>query len=376
MSPSTESSPESAPLLVAMSGGVDSSVAAALLHAQGIPIQGAYMKNWINEENIIGDCPWEQDIVDARAAAEAIGIPFRVVNLMHEYRARVVDYLVDGYRRGLTPNPDVMCNREIKFGVFLDYALREGYRGVATGHYARLETAPDGQPRLLEGLDKNKDQSYFLALLRSRQLQRAHFPIGGLPKPRVRELALGYGLPNATKKDSQGICFIGEVRMSDFLEKFIPAEPGPIVSLEGKVLGKHRGLHFYTIGQRRGIGVASNTFGEAFVVLEKRSATNELVIGFDQVETPGLYAHACEIEHLSWTRDPLPAGQPSEIQARVRYRSPKVACHYLPLEKGRARLEFAEPVRALALGQICALHAGPEGEELIGGGVFSKVETA
>jgi tRNA-specific 2-thiouridylase len=356
-----------------MSGGVDSAVAAALLHREGVPIVGAYMKNWINEENVIGNCPWEQDIEDARAAADAIGIPFRVVNLMKEYRARVVDYLLEGYRRGLTPNPDVMCNREIKFGVFLDYALREGYRGVATGHYARLEPAPDGRPRLLEGLDKNKDQSYFLALLQEHQLRYAQFPIGGLPKPRVRELAAEFGLPVAAKKDSQGICFIGEVKMSDFLEKFIDARPGPIVNQSGKVLGEHRGLHFYTIGQRRGVRVPSNTFGEAYVVLEKRADTNELVIGFDNPETPGLYASACEVEGITWTRDPLPGE--AEILARVRYRAPKVACRYVPLpgpEPGRARLEFAEPVRALAIGQICALHLG---EELVGGGVFGRVET-
>ena len=249
-------------ILVALSGGVDSSVAALLLRRAGHDVAGAYMKNWINEENIAGDCPWQRDIEDARAVADHLGIEFRVVNLMRDYRERIVQYLLDGYARGLTPNPDVMCNREIKFGVFRAWARDHGFTAVATGHYARrVERAGPG-PRhaLLEGADKNKDQSYFLALLQPEQLADARFPIGDLAKPELRALAREAGLPTAEKKDSQGICFIGEVKMADFLRAYVPDAPGPIVRADdGRVLGEHRGLHFYTLGQRKGIGVPSNT---------------------------------------------------------------------------------------------------------------------
>ena len=207
-----------------MSGGVDSSVAALVLQRQGVPIVGAYMKNWINEDEIIGHCPWQQDIDDARAVCDRLGIEFRVVNLMQEYRERVVAYLLDGYAQGLTPNPDIMCNREIKFGVFRSYARDHGFAAVATGHYAQRIPIKNQNPEienpcyaLHEGADKNKDQSYFLALLSQAQLADARFPIGHLPKPELRALARDAGLSTADKKDSQGICFIGEVKMSDFL---------------------------------------------------------------------------------------------------------------------------------------------------------------
>ena len=200
-------------ILVALSGGVDSSVAALLLKQQGHDLVGAYMKNWINEDNVIGRCPWEQDIEDARRVAERIGIEFQVVNLMRDYRARVVDYMLEGYARGLTPNPDVMCNREIKFGVLRGWARDHGFAAVATGHYARRVEQADGRCDLLEGADANKDQSYFLARLDQAQIRDARFPVGHLAKPELRRLAREAGLATADKKDSQGICFIGEVKM-------------------------------------------------------------------------------------------------------------------------------------------------------------------
>ena len=205
-----------------MSGGVDSSVAALLLQRQGLPLEGAYMKNWINEENIAGDCPWQQDIEDARAVAEALRIPFRVVNLMREYRARVVGYLLPGYRTGITPNPDAVCNREMKFGVFLEMAKAAGFSAVATGHYARRFRQADGSWDILEGVDKSKDQSYFLALLQQHQVAAARFPVGELQKAEVRKMAGAFNLVTAGKKDSQGICFIGEIKMRDFLQAFVP----------------------------------------------------------------------------------------------------------------------------------------------------------
>jgi len=349
-----------------MSGGVDSSVAALLLKKQSYDIVGAYMKNWINEDNIVGHCPWQQDIEDARAVADRLGIEFRVVNLMQEYRERVVAYLLDGYRRGLTPNPDIMCNREIKFGVFRAWAKDNGFAAVATGHYARREQNADGTFSLLEGSDKNKDQSYFLALLNQEQLRDARFPIGHLAKPELRRIASEAGLATAQKKDSQGICFIGEVKMQDFLRQYVPDEPGPIVrATDGKELGQHRGLHYYTIGQRRGIGVPSNTDFEKYVVVGKRATDRALLVAFDHNDAPGLFASEIRIHSLCWNTEPIDTVR--ALEGRVRYRDPRVALEFIPEEGGAALIRFREPQRALASGQILALH---DGERLLGGGVY------
>jgi tRNA-specific 2-thiouridylase len=365
-------------ILVAMSGGVDSSVAALLLKQQGHDIVGAYMKNWINEDKVIGHCPWEQDITDARAVADRLGIEFRVVNLMADYRRLVVDYLLDGYRRGLTPNPDVMCNREMKFGVFLRYAQAEGFAAVATGHYAQRVADPGSGPGttspataptyvLLEGADSNKDQSYFLALLSQDQLRAARFPIGHLAKPELRRLAREAALPTAEKKDSQGICFIGEVKMADFLKAYVPEHPGPIVrATDGKVLGTHHGLHYYTIGQRKGIGIPSNTDHEAYVVVGKRAADHALLVAFDGPAAPGLWTDACRVHSLSFIGEPITEDR--RIECRVRYRDPRVAIVLRTGPDGTAEVTFDQPQRALAAGQILALY---DGNRLLGGGVFA-----
>jgi len=381
-------------LLVALSGGVDSSVAALLLKEQGHDVVCAYMKNWINEDNVIGHCPWMQDIDDARAVCDRLGLEFRVVNLMQDYRRLVVDYLLDGYQRGLTPNPDVMCNSRVKFGVFAAYARAEGFQGLATGHYARrTETAKCFH--LLEGADKNKDQSYFLALLNQEQLAFARFPIGDLPKPELRALAARAGLPTATKKDSQGICFIGEVKMADFLRAYVPEQPGPIVrATDGRVLGEHRGLHYFTIGQRKGIGIPSNTDHQAYVVVGKRASDHALLVAFEGPEAPGLWTNECRVHSLSFLGEPIT--EQTTLECRVRYRDPRVPVEFIPdtvserwsslspattihsLAAGvsgaagtsaptSATLRFPTPQRALASGQILALYRG---EELLGGGVF------
>ena len=357
-------------ILVAMSGGVDSSVAAALLVEQGYDVTGAYMKNWINEINVVGHCPWMDDVEDARRVADQLGIPFEIVNLMDEYKERIVKYLLAGYQEGITPNPDVMCNREIKFGVFLDYALENGFSTVATGHYARTQKRTDGSNTvdILSGSDPNKDQTYFLALMTQHQVAHASFPIGHLIKHQVREEAARFNLPNATKKDSQGICFIGEVKMSDFLEAYIDDQPGNIVNQEGTVLGKHRGLHYFTLGQRRGIGVASNTYKENYVVVEKRQSSSELVVAFDRKDTPRLYATESIVSHMSFTNETI--NEPREILARPRYRAPSTPITYTPLDDLRAKITFHEPQRALACGQICAIY---DGDVLLGGGVFSEI---
>lgn len=361
-----------AKILVALSGGVDSAAAAALLVQQGHDVVAAYMKNWVNEENIPGECPWERDIEDALGVCRTLGIEFRVVDLIEQYRQRIVHYLIEGYRAGSTPNPDVLCNREMKFGVLLDYALEQGFdTGVATGHYAnRLDVEGDGS-YILRGRDTNKDQSYFLALMRPEQIAHAHFPIGHLTKPEVRELARRFNLPNAGKKDSQGICFIGQVKMSDFLRHYLPDNPGDIVDLQGRVLGRHNGLHLFTMGQRKGHHVASPREGVAYVVVGKDLKNNRLVLGYEGMDTPGLYTRSAIISSVTNNLHPLP----ERIMAQPRYRAPAVNATCLPLSEGRYRLDFDEPVRALALGQVCALYAPDKlrGERLLGGGFFEEI---
>jgi len=349
-----------------MSGGVDSSVAALLLKRQGFDVSGAYMKNWINEDGVVGHCPWREDIEDARRVAGQIGIGFEVVNLMRDYREKVVQHLLDGYARGLTPNPDIMCNREIKFGVFRAWALANGFTAVATGHYARRVPGADGV-ELLEGADRNKDQTYFLALLSQEQVRDARFPVGDLEKPELRRIAREAGLATADKKDSQGICFIGEVRMGDFLRAYVPDMPGPIVrASDGRELGRHRGLHYYTLGQRRGIGVPSNADRERYVVVGKRAAGNALLVGFDHPDEPGLFQSQVRVHSLNWTGAPV--SQARSLEGRVRYRDPRVPLRLVPDGAGTGLVTFESPQRALASGQVLALY---DGDRLLGGGVYA-----
>ena len=355
-------------ILVGLSGGVDSAVAAALLLEQGHEVAGGYMKNWINEDDIAGDCPWEQDVDDAHAVAQKLGIEFRVVDLIDQYRDRIVDYMLEGYRNGITPNPDVFCNREMKFGVFLDYALAQGFEAVGTGHYARRRERSDGTADILRGADPNKDQSYFLSLMEQRQAWLARFPCGEMLKPEVREVAKRFDLPVAGKKDSQGICFIGNVKMSDFLRHYVPDSPGEIVDVTGKILGKHKGLHLYTLGQRKGHGVASPRDGMAYVVVGKNAELNQLVVGWDQEDTPGLYVKQCTVGTVSWVNKPVTSA--CKIEAQPRYRAKSEPCMVTPRDDGKIDVKFVRPQRAVTAGQICAFY---EGGTLLGGGVFESV---
>ena len=356
-------------ILVGLSGGVDSAVAAALLLEQGHEVAGGYMKNWINEDEIAGDCPWEQDVEDAHAVAQKLGIEFRVLDLIDQYRKRIVDYMLEGYRSGITPNPDVFCNREMKFGVFLDYALSQGFEAVGTGHYARRRVRADGTADILRGADPNKDQSYFLALMQQRQALHARFPCGEMLKPEVRDVARRFDLPVAGKKDSQGICFIGNVKMSDFLRHYVPDNPGEIVDLEGNVLGSHRGLHLYTRGQRKGHGVASPREGMAYVVVGKNAEKNQLVVGWDQPDTPGLYVVKCTVGTVSWVNKAITTS--CKLEAQPRYRAKSEPVEITPLDDGGLSLKFIRPQRAITPGQICAFY---DGGTLLGGGVFESVE--
>lgn len=358
-------------VMVGLSGGVDSAVAAALLVEQGHEVVGGYMKNWMNEEGIPGDCPWEQDIEDAHAVAKKLGIEFRVIDLIDSYKEKIVEYLVNGYEEGLTPNPDVWCNREMKFGVFLDYAMSQGFEAVGTGHYARRRVLSSGQAAVLRGADPNKDQSYFLSLMTSYQVEHARFPTGEMLKPEVREVARRFGLPVAEKKDSQGICFLGHVKMSDFLAHYLPDKPGNIVDVEGRVLGAHRGLHFYTIGQRKGHGVASPKEGMAYVVVGKKAEENELVIGWDHENSNGLYAKECVVGSVSSINEEI--GSLNRVEAQPRYRAKAEMAKAEKLDSGKLRLSFGKAQRAIVAGQIMAFY---DGGRLLGGGVVEEVGSA
>lgn len=356
-----------AKVLVGLSGGVDSAVAAALLIEQGHDVTAGYMKNWINDEGIPGDCPWEQDIEDAHAVAKSLGIEFRVIDLIDSYRNRIVDYLIEGYRSGITPNPDVWCNREMKFGIFLDYALSQGFEHVATGHYARRRDLSNGCPAILRGADPNKDQSYFLSLMTRRQLDYALFPTGEMLKPEVRTTASRFALPVADKKDSQGICFLGQVKMTDFLRHYLPDTPGDIVDTTGKILGQHSGLHLYTLGQRKGHGVASPREGMAYVVVGKDASQNHLILGWDTPDSGSLYSQSCIVGSLSIIDADFHHKQ--LIEAQPRYRAKAEPARIETLGDGTLKLHFLTPQRAIVPGQICAFY---DGGRLLGGGVFQQ----
>lgn len=339
-------------IFVAMSGGVDSSVAAALLQKSGFHVVGVYMKCWTADDPLYKGCTSVDDERSARLAASHLGIPFYSWNFIKEYREKVVDYMIAGYKKGITPNPDIMCNKEIKFGLFYVKAKKLGADFVATGHYARILGG-----RLFQGKDKNKDQSYFLSSITPGVLKNVLFPIGEYTKPQVRELALKFGLPNAKRKDSQGICFIGKVDFEDFLKAHIPSHSGAIVELSGKKIGMHEGLNFYTIGQRKGIKLS----GGPYYVVRKDFAKNELIVSKDEKD---LHSKELNVEGLHWFNT-IPE-LPLRVDAKIRYRTPSFE-GTLEKEGNTYKLVFDQAQRAVTPGQFAVFY---NGEELIGSGII------
>lgn len=385
-------------VVVGLSGGVDSSVAAHLLLEQGHEVIGMFMRNWHDESVIIDDeCPWIEDSNDALLVAEKLGIPFQVIDLSEQYKERIVDYMFAEYKAGRTPNPDVLCNREIKFDVFLEAAMELGADFVATGHYCRKETIErDGKTihRLLAGKDPGKDQSYFLCQVSQQQLAKSLFPIGELLKSEVREIAKREGLATAEKKDSQGLCFIGKVRLPDFLQQQLAPKTGEVIEIpndleqysavttdipdiaapftyspsDGTNLGQHQGAHYYTIGQRKGLGIGGTKL--PLFIIGTDVTSNTIYVGQGE-QHPGLWRKALFIkkDEIHWVRPDLELspGERKEFLCRIRYRQTLHQATLVREENGLFIL-FDQPMKSITPGQFAAWY---EGEELVGSGVIS-----
>lgn len=354
-------------VMIGLSGGVDSSVAALRLLEDGWQVEGLFMKNWEEDDNE-DYCSATVDLADASDVAENLGIKLHTVNFSGEYWDRVFEYFLTEYRKGRTPNPDVLCNREIKFKAFLDYALSLGADYIATGHYAGVDQT-NGQYQLLQAADTNKDQTYFLYMLNQYALSHSLFPLAGLQKDEVRDIAEKAGFSNSKKKDSTGICFIGERRFRDFLSQYLPAQPGPIVNPDNKVIGQHQGVMYYTMGQRQGLGIGGvqGQKEAPWFVVEKILETNTLRVaqGHDH---PLLLASKLTATQLHWTAGSQPA--PSfHCVARCRHRQPLQTC-LVKIIEGEAKVEFSEPQRALTPGQSIVFY---DDNVCLGGGIITDV---
>jgi tRNA-specific 2-thiouridylase len=359
-------------VLVGMSGGVDSSLTAALLVEEGYEVIGAFMKNWSGDvhgpeektaEGVGGsytECGWREERRDAMRVAAQLGIPFHTFDFEEEYRERVIDYMFEEYQAGRTPNPDVMCNKHVKFDLFLREADRLGCDYVATGHYARIDRSDPDDVKILAGVDQNKDQSYFLWAIDAHILHRLMFPLGDMTKSRVRKAAEARGLHVADKKDSTGICFVGEVDIKEFLQARIDPQPGDIVTVDGEKVGEHDGVMFYTLGQRKGLGVGGRD--NPLYVVEKRPETNELVVGSNF--NPKLYNETLTATKTNWFSKPE---APFACKARTRHRQPLIACTIEEIKNNTVKVSFTEPQRAITPGQSVVLY---DGEEMIGGGII------
>jgi tRNA (5-methylaminomethyl-2-thiouridylate)-methyltransferase len=359
-------------VIVGMSGGVDSSVAALLLLQQGYRVEGLFMKNW-EEDDDQEYCAAAVDLADARAVCDRLGIPLHTINFSAEYWERVFSHFLAEYSAGRTPNPDILCNKEIKFRAFLDHALGLGADAIATGHYARVRKSDQGDFQLLKGLDPDKDQSYFLYTLQQEQLSRALFPVGELRKSAVRQLAQEHDLITHDKKDSTGICFIGERRFKDFLARYLPARPGEMRTPAGELLGRHDGLMYYTLGQRQGLGLGGRKeHGEApWYVVGKDVAHNVLLVdqGHDH---PRLFSRALEAGQLHWVAGRPPA-LPHACLAKVRYRQGDQPCTISALSADSCRVDFAQAQRAVTPGQSVVFY---DGDICLGGGIIEQTSPA
>jgi tRNA-specific 2-thiouridylase len=357
-------------IIVGVSGGVDSSVAALLLAQAGRRVAGLFMKNW--EEDDSETCPAEADAVDAQGICAAIGIPFHTRNFAAEYWDGVFEHFLAEHRAGRTPNPDVLCNREIKFKTFLEHATDLGAGRIATGHYARIGRGPEGDWRLLRAIDADKDQTYFLHALGQDQLAVTEFPIGELPKPQVRRLAAEAGLGTAKKKDSTGICFIGERNFRSFLARYLPAETGDIRDARGRKLGEHPGVHFFTLGQRQGIGLGGRRdgSGEPWFVVGKDADSNTLWV--DQGDSPLLYSTRLDASQLNWIAGNPPADD-FACTAKTRYRQADQRCHVESIDDNRWHIAFEARQRAVTPGQSVVFY---DGERCLGGGVIEATDAA
>jgi tRNA-specific 2-thiouridylase len=354
---------------VGMSGGVDSSVAALLLRQQGHDVQGLFMKNWEGDDTQ-DHCAATEDLQDAEKVCAQLGIALHAVNFSREYWDNVFSYFLEEYRTGRTPNPDVLCNKEIKFKAFLEYAVALGADAIATGHYARV-TEADGRLHLFKACDTNKDQSYFLYTLGQAQLAKTIFPLGDLAKPQVRTLASEAGFSNHAKKDSTGICFIGERNFKNFLSRYLPAHPGEIQTTTGETIGEHGGLMHYTLGQRQGLGIGGRREGSgaAWYVVGKDIHKNILVVTQNEHD-PLLYSQGLTASDLHWVSGHAPQA-PLRCHAKTRYRQVDQACEISKLEEHGCEVIFEQPQRAATPGQSVVFYLG---EECLGGGVIKVTQ--
>ena len=354
-------------VIVGISGGVDSSVAALLLIEQGYAVEGLFMKNWEQDDDA-DYCAAAEDLQDAQQVCDKLGIKLHSVNFADQYWDRVFQNFLEEYSAGRTPNPDILCNKEIKFKAFLDYALQLGADFIATGHYVR-KGKKDGQYQLLKGLDDNKDQSYFLYTLNQKQLKHSLFPVGDIEKPEVRRIAEKAGFVTHNKKDSTGICFIGERKFKDFLEQFLPAQPGSIKTLDNKTIGKHHGLMYYTLGQRKGLGIGGvkNASEEPWFSVKKDLEKNILYVA--QGEHPSLYHTHLNASQLTWCNNEAPE-LPYQCKAKVRYRQPDQQCTIHSIKNNDAIISFNKAQRAITPGQSIVFY---DDDNCLGGGIIDHM---
>lgn len=358
--------PRKTKIVIGMSGGVDSSVAAYLLKEQGFDVIGVFMKNW-EEKNDEGFCTSEEDYADVRKVCDQIGIPYYTVNFAKEYWDKVFTYFLDEYKKGRTPNPDIMCNKEIKFKAFLEYAIKIGADYLATGHYAQI-SYKEGQYHLIRGTDHNKDQTYFLCTLGQEQLAKTLFPIGHLTKAEVRDIAEKAGLATAKKKDSTGICFIGERDFKEFLSNYLPAQTGEIRTFSGEFKGKHDGLMYYTLGQRKGLGIGGAGTGEPWFVAKKDLKNNILYVVQGE-ENPALYSFGLWATDIHWVSNKSQEVIPN-CSAKFRYRQPDQTVKVYPKGEREAIVVFEKPQRAVTPGQAVVFY---NGNECLGGGIIDRI---